>query len=232
VFAAVATFIDKIPGNHVATGFVTLPALSESLGRGECYDLVLLDLGLPGFRGLSALEQYRKQHEATPVVVLSALNDQDVIIEALDMGAMGFIPKTSLPAVLTGAIAFVVGGGVYVPPEALAMRRGGALSSAQRERINAADQSQRVSSTTGPKTPVANPVFGLTLRQRQVLDLLLKGNPNKLICRQLNLSQDTVKTHLRAIFGRLGVNNRTEAVIAAHEFGVQIDYRRQANPMP
>ncbi len=212
---AVAMLVASIAGNHASRGFETLESFESDHAAGSRYDLVLLDLGLPGFAGLEALETYRARHEDTPVVVLSALCDQTTILEALDLGAMGFIPKTSRREVLVSAIELVASGGIYVPPEALARTgsTGSAATPAARPATSPADEQRGMGIGAG-----------LTLRQREVLNLLIKGLPNKLICRELDLSANTVKSHLSAIFRVLDVTNRTQAVIAAQRLGIRVRF--------
>jgi DNA-binding NarL/FixJ family response regulator len=174
VFDALATIVEAIPGDHRASGYPTLEAFEAAVEAGERPDLVMLDLGLPGTQGLSALERYRDRYDEIPVVVLSASSDRDTILRALDLGAMGFVPKTSRREILIGAIELVASGGIYIPPEALSAR-GAAPAGAHEETAPAASR--------GP----AGGLGGLTMRQRDVLMLLIKGMPNKAICRQLDL---------------------------------------------
>jgi len=120
---------------------------------------------------------------------------------ALDLGAMGFIPKTANTRVLLEALQLVLAGGVYVPSEPL--------------RASAA--APRRATVTRPEQ------LGLTLRQADVLKLLVQGKPNKLICRDLKLSEGTVKVHVSAILRALNVRNRTQVVIELARRGVRLD---------
>lgn len=160
-------------------------------------DLVLLDLSLPGVSGMAALEILRERHPATPVVVLSASDDQSTVVNTLDRGAMGFIPKCSANRLILNALRLVMAGGVYVPPQA-------------------------VGGTGQPVRPQASSIgdLGLTGRQAEVLALMVQGKPNKVICRELNLAEGTVKIHVTAILKALNVANRTQAVIAANRLGL------------
>ena len=216
VLEGVGMVLERAEGHHSAKGFESLEAFETDAAAGAAYDLVLLDLGLPHCTGLQALERYRARHDDTPVVVLSAQDDRDTILSALDLGAMGFIPKTSKREVLTSAIELVASGVIYVPPQALARAPvgGGAQAPASRREPALARDAE---------TTFAGGA-GLTLRQREVLNLLIKGLPNKLICRELDLSPNTVKTHLSAIFRVLDVTNRTQAVIAAQRLGIRVRY--------
>ena len=182
---------------------------SEMIAANPDLDLVLLDLSLPGSSGLSALESLREQHPTVPVVVLSARDEPGIVVRALDAGAMGFIPKTSSNELMLSALRLVFSGGVYVPPQALA----GDPESAQ---VPAATPG------AGQTTGMAPSEIGLTERQTEVLSLMLQGKPNKVICRELNLAEGTVKIHVTAILKALGATNRTQAVIAASRLGLRI----------
>jgi DNA-binding NarL/FixJ family response regulator len=173
-------------------------------------DLVLLDLNLPGMHGLAALDDLRARHPALPVVVLSSANDRASVMQALEQGAMGYIPKLSSNEVLISALRLVLSGGIYIPPEILA----------RLESPPAADrQSAAASERSGPprRTPAD---LGLSERQAQVLRLLLEGKSNKLICRELDLAESTVKNHVTLILKALNVTSRTQAVIAAARMGL------------
>ena len=166
-------------------------------------ELVLLDLGLPDRDGLEMLSELGKRYPTTSVVVLSAKQDRDTVMEALDLGALGFIPKSGQREVMLSAFNLIFSGGVYIPPEILnrrepatAPRAAPALSKA-----GAAD-------------------LGLTERQMEVLALMMQGKSNKAISRVLNLAEPTVKIHVSAILKALKVANRTEAVIAATALGL------------
>ncbi len=164
--------------------------------------LVLLDLMLPDGDGLEVLAQLRASHPAVAVVMLSAFNDRENVIKALDSGAQGFITKASTRDVLLGALRLVLAGGTYIPPEVL--------------RPSAAAVPPPRPATQGGPQPAD---LGLTERQLDVLSLMMQGKSNKLICRQLALAEPTVKNHVSAILKALNVTNRTEAVLAATAFG-------------
>jgi len=166
--------------------------------------LILLDLTLPDHDGFSVLAELRERHPAVSIVVLSAVQDPVNVIKALDLGARGYIPKSAQSDVILNALRLVISGGSYVPPEILA---GGELPRAMLRQI-ASDQSQ--------PSPAD---LRLTDRQMEVLALMMQGKNNKTICRALNLAEPTVKTHVTAILKALQVTSRTEAVIAANNFG-------------
>ena len=168
--------------------------------------LILLDLRLPDRDGFDMLAVLRETYPAVGVVMLSAFNDRDNVVRALDQGALGFISKTSSRDVLLGALRLVLAGGVYIPPEIL---------SAAPSSAGAAPQAKPPDS--GP--PPSPTDLGLTERQVDVLALMMLGRSNKLICRALDLAEPTVKNHVSAILKALKVSNRTEAVLAVAALG-------------
>ena len=170
-------------------------------------ELVLLDLGLPDMPGLEALSFLRTHHPVIPVVVISAANDRPSVLEAINRGAMGFIPKSSDSALLTQALQMVMARQVYVPASVFV-----GADSGNEPKPNAS--AQKNDSTLN--------ALGLTARQIEVLSLLVQGLPNKLIARKLNVSEATVKTHVAATFRGLNVGNRTQAVLALGKRGYAI----------
>jgi DNA-binding NarL/FixJ family response regulator len=169
-------------------------------------DLILLDVHLPGMSGLDALATFRENFPEIPVVVMSGSESRDIVMRAIDGGAMGFIPKSQPSRVMINALRLVLAGGVYLPVEILHTPATG----------------------TGATNPPAAGVghvpadFGLTERQNEVLALLVQGKPNKIIARELDLAEGTVKIHLTAILKGLGVTNRTQAVLAVSRHGLKL----------
>lgn len=168
--------------------------------------LVLLDLALPDAVGLEALTRLREQSPERPVVVLSGDESPETVLAAIDRGAAGFVPKTARAGVMQAALRVVLAGGVYLPPEVLGHAR-----AASHESVAAPVASLR-----------DNALAGLSPRQVEVLEMLAAGKPNKVICRELALSESTVKTHLAAIFRKLEVTSRTQAVLAAARLGLRL----------
>lgn len=173
--------------------------------------LILLDLGLPDIDGFDALSQLRERYPEAPVVVLSASEQPETVTRAIDAGAMGFIPKTSSNQLLLNALRLVLMGGVFLPLEVLRQHQG-TPGPALRGAAEAASNGK----TLSPQD------CGLTARQASVLALLVQGKPNKLICRDLNLAEGTVKIHVTAILKALNVSNRTQAVIAVGKLGLKL----------
>jgi DNA-binding NarL/FixJ family response regulator len=176
----------------------------ELIAQNPDISLVLLDMRLPDRDGLEMLATLRESHPAVAIVMLSAFCDRDNVLKSLDAGAQGFIAKTATRDVLLGALRLVLAGGVYIPPEILASTPEPAVPS----------------SPTMPDRSRPKPSdLGLTERQLDVLALMMQGKSNKLICRQLDLAEPTVKNHVSAILKALNVNNRTEAVLAVTALG-------------
>jgi len=173
------------------------------LERHPDLDLLLLDLDLPDAEGMSGLVQIRARAPEVAIIVLSGDAPSGTVLDAIEAGAAGFIPKTSPAGVMQEALRRVLDGGVYLPP-ALARRT--------------------AAGGTGPEAAPApaTDLTHLTPRQCDVLRLLVEGKTNKLICRELELSESTVKTHLASIFRRLGATSRTQAVVAAARMGLQL----------
>jgi DNA-binding NarL/FixJ family response regulator len=167
--------------------------------------LVLLDLGLPDRDGFEVLAEIRERHPTIPVVVLSGHHDRANVVRTLELGALGFIPKTAQRRVLLSAINLVLSGGIYIPPEILSRQE----PLAEPESVG-----------TATKKPASSPLdLGLTDRQVEVLALLMQGKSNKAIGRVLDLAEPTVRNHVTAVLKALDVTNRTEAVLAVVKLG-------------
>ena len=166
-------------------------------------ELVLLDLNLPDRSGFDVLAELRERHPAITVVVLSAHQDRESVAKALDLGALGFIPKSSPRDIMLSAFHLIFCGGVYIPPEILG-------------RPQAAPAPVPATSAR----PLSAAELGLTERQMDVLALMMQGKSNKAICRALDVAEPTVKNHVTAILKTLKATNRTEAVIAAGALGL------------
>lgn len=176
-------------------------AAHAALSLAPDVDLIVLDLTLPTGDGFLLLRDLRREWPGIPLLVLSATHDRATVETALDLGAMGFIPKTANPRVLIDALRLVLSGGVYVPTDCQ-----GGVGSGARARVPARPED-----------------LGLTQRQADVLKLLVQGKPNKLICRDLSLSEGTVKVHVSAILRAFNVHTRTQVVIELARRGVRLD---------
>ncbi|HMN20383.1 MAG TPA: response regulator transcription factor [Ottowia sp.] len=168
------------------------------LGASTDIDLILLDAILPGVHGLQALETLRERYPDVPLVMLSSQEDQATVLRSIQLGAMGFIPKSASSEQMFEALRTVLAHGIYVPPLGLS---GIALPA--------------------PARPCTHPAeLGLTQRQTQVLWLILEGKPMKSIARELGMSHNTAKTHVSAVLRALAVTTRTQAIVAAHRMGL------------
>lgn len=168
----------------------------DSLDEDDSYDLILLDLNMPGMDGLTGLLKLRDETPETPIVVVSANEDKEVVERALTCGAMGFIPKSTPKDEMIAAIRAVLEGGVYRPHD----------TGAERKRSH------------GPSDAELMEGLGsLTRRQRAVLSLLARGRSNKQIAFELDVTNTTVKAHVTAILRKLKVTSRTQAVIVAKQ---------------
>jgi DNA-binding NarL/FixJ family response regulator len=168
--------------------------LFAAVGQDDDFDLILLDLFMPGSNGLTDLVRVRDKVPGTPVVVISSLGDDATIRQAITCGAAGFVPKSSSKSVLLQALQEVLAGRVYTPPPVAA--------SAAPPRRRAAPAPTEADS--GP----------LTGRQTAVMALLATGKSNKEIANTLDISEMTVKAHMTSILRKLGVSTRAQAIVA------------------
>ncbi len=171
--------------------------LNATLGQERDVDLILLDLTMPGVQGFSGLLSLRAQHPELPVVIVSATEEPTVIRRAMEFGASGFIPKSIDVDSIGGAIAAVLAGDTWTPPDV---------------DLNAAEDKETAD--------LVRRLGTLTPQQVRVLTMLSEGLLNKQIAYELNVSEATVKAHVSAILDKLGVDSRTQAVIAAAKIGV------------
>jgi DNA-binding NarL/FixJ family response regulator len=215
----------------------------QCLAEAGAVDLVLLDLHLPDANGFSLMAEWRESHPQMRVLIVSACEDMGEVMRALESGAAGFIPKRTALEVLVHALRLVLSGGIYVPPVALkqapapmvqtSARSAAAPIKLHEPALGAASAGLSLQSVwwpgAAPSEAAAAPMgvgarsaslphqLRLTPRQSEVLSLLLQGQPNKLIARQLNLSVETVKDHVASLLRVLGVSSRTQAVLAASQ---------------
>jgi len=176
-----------------------LEELTATLAREHRVDLILLDLTMPGVQGFSGLVFLRAQHPEIPVVIVSANDDPVVIRRALDFGASGFIPKSLESDQIRAAMQAVLAGDSWAPPDVdLGASEDGAV----------ADLMRRLST--------------LTPQQLRVLMMLSEGLLNKQIAYELGVSEATVKAHVSAVLQKLGVDSRTQAVIATSRIGASL----------
>ncbi len=179
-------------------------ALTLLDNEGE-FDLVLLDLALPGIDGFAGLDILRRRYPAMPVAVVSAFDDLPTITRVLNLGASGFIPKAFSGEALLSAVREILAGNIFRP----AGQPGARLDDA--------------TPVVPSKVSVRPEEVGLTDRQSQVLALMVRGLSNRDIAEQLQLSEGTVKIHVTAIFRALDVNSRTQALVAVARYGIDFE---------
>jgi len=220
ILSALQTVIQGL-GDHVTVvGANSARSAREALAAASDFDLVLLDLQLGDADGFDVLTEFRGAYPALPVVVVSASDRASDVIRAIDLGAMGFVPKRASNDTLFEALHMVMSGGIYVPPMTM-----GTDAPAEPPAAGAASGPLGVvrqsAMDAGFQKPPGIDSLGLTPRQTEVLGLLLKGQPNKLIARELGLSVETVKDHVAAVLRALNVSSRTQAVLAVSQMSQQ-----------
>lgn len=182
-------------------------SLGEALSlarRHDDLDLALLDLELPDAEGLSGLARLREEEPWLAVAIVSAEQHKATILEALGLGAVGYIPKSTPRDTLLVALQQVLDGQIYLPPDIMrsSTRPASSVKSDTQERAR------------------RKALASLTDKQREVLARMIKGESNKMIAFQLNIAETTVKTHVSAILRKLEVTSRVQAILLASEGGV------------
>jgi DNA-binding NarL/FixJ family response regulator len=184
----------------------SLDELTDHLAKADEVDLILLDLSMPGVHGVSGLLYLRAQHPEVPVVIVSASDDAATIRQCLDCGASGFIPKSQPVERIREAIRRIIDGEVWLPPDL-------DLSCVP----------------SGESAELVSRLSTLTPQQVRVLMMLGEGLLNKQIAFKLGVSEATIKAHVSAILQKLGVDSRTQAVIAINRIGTTGDWPRAPN---
>ena len=184
---------DKFDGAEISEAG-SMEGLSETLEVNSETDLVLLDLTMPGVKGFSGLMYLRAQYPEIPVVIVSATEDPASMRRCIEFGASGFIPKSLPVETIRSAVEVVLEGGVWTPPDF---------------DLDAAGD--------GETAELVSRLATLTPQQVRVLMMLSEGLLNKQIAYKLGVSEATVKAHVSAILQKLGVDSRTQAVIAVNK---------------
>lgn len=182
-------FVERVAAGATVAEAGSFQEVME-LQKTETADLVILDLKMPGMNGFQGLVTLRTQYPQTRCVMLSALADRDHVLEAIRLGAAGFIPKHLSGAAMVSALQLVLSGERFIP----SMLVEGGNSPAPGERSG------------------NDLISRLTPRERDILRLLREGLPNKVIANRLDVSEVTVKSHLGNVFRKLGVQNRLQAM--------------------
>lgn len=188
--------LETLKGKFPNTEFCqaeTVEQLNKTLEQHQDADLLLLDLNIPGAHGFNELIHIRQHYPQLPVAVVSAYEDSDTIAQAMNYGASAFVPKSTPVDEIFAAISQVLNGGVWTPPQ-----------------LNS-------SNPPPSKSDMAERIASLTHQQYKILMMFAEGLLNKQIAYELNVSEATIKAHATAIFRKLNVRNRTQAVIALNE---------------
>ncbi len=179
-------------------------------------DLVLLDLNMPGMNGLNGFQTFRKTYPETPVALLSGIAEIEDVQQAMDMGAVGYFPKTLSGRAMLKAIELVLSGEKFIPVD---HATNGLMPSYFSDHNKDARTAPLPMHTKAPRaTPNAG--VNLTPREEEVLELLGRGLSNKDIARELDLQEVTIKLHIRGICRKLDSANRTQAALKAYELGL------------
>jgi two-component system nitrate/nitrite response regulator NarL len=185
-------FLGAAEGFEMGTA-ASYPEAVQRINEDEKYDLVLLDYKMPGMNGLESLREALLLHGGQRVALISGDAKREIAEQALEMGAAGFVPKTLPAKSLINAVRFMAMGEKYAPIDFM---------------------------TANDVTEEHPLVKRLTSREMEVLKGLSAGKSNKEIARDLDLTEPTIKLHIKTLYRKLDVNNRTQAAIAAHDSGL------------
>ncbi len=205
--------LESLESTIVTDLALNMKQMTERLQTGPAYQYAVIDLSLPDGNGIEIIKAAQASQPDIPLIVFSGRIEQDLILRCLSMGVVGYVPKTHYNDLITQAFRMILSGQVYIPRQAVTER--------QQVHYSAMRPIRQV--TSDPRQ------LCLTERQIDVLDLILQGMPNKLICRQLQLAEGTVKVHVSAVLRALGVRNRTQAVIAAGKMGLRVNRTGPSN---
>ena len=200
----VIRFLDKLDPNVVVAQADDYGSLISLLSREEHVDLAIVDLLMPGMESLSQIADVRAAAKGAPVVVLSGMLNPYVVSECLKHGASGCIPKTYNGTAMTNALRVILAGDIHVPSSAGPQRNSRPIAG--------------LNDTPDRRDDIFNT---LTDRQRQVLHHLVEGRSNQQIADELQVTPSTVKFHLKTIYSKLSVTNRTQAVRIASQSGFE-----------
>ncbi|AMW82628.1 MULTISPECIES: response regulator transcription factor [Pseudomonas] len=199
---------DGFPGSEVMETGDLDSALALSQEHDDL-DLILLDLNMPGMHGLNGLINLRNESPTIPVVIVSAEQDKQVVLQAITYGAVGFITKSSPRLQMTEAIQQILNGNVYLPPEIIRSQKIGGQ--------------RRMNDCLGLAPELLQ---ALTRKQLLVLERMTKGDSNKQIAYSLEIAETTVKAHVSAILRKLNVHNRVQAILSAGDIDFGAYLRR------
>lgn len=202
-------FLERVTPDARVVEAATLDEALDKARQCPQLGLAILDLNMPGMDGLNGLSAMLKAHPQVPVVILSGSTHPADAYHSIEAGANGFIPKTMRGETIIGVLRLVLSGEKYVPPYLFDYQH---------------DKSPRDEAENAPGSPLSM----LSKREHDILKLIVDGAPNKVIARALDLQEVTVKAHLRNIFRKLAVSNRTEAARTAILAGITGSGQAQA----
>ena len=183
--------------------------------------LIILDLAMPGMNGLEGARRMMEAHPGIPLVILSGTHDQNLIMQAFNLGIAGFIPKSAGSEVMMNALHLILAGERYMPSHLL-MMDGPASEPTHEIDTPEGDDIPRITESAATEH--------LSNRERTVLELLVGGMTNKEIARALDLQEATVKIHVKNIYRKMGVANRAQAVRTAIQPGWSTAHPHEASP--
>ncbi|WP_025130061.1 response regulator transcription factor [Pseudomonas sp. PH1b] len=199
---------DGFPGSEVMETADLDSALALTQEHDDL-DLILLDLNMPGMHGLNGLITLRNEAPTIPVVIVSAEQDKQIVLQAITYGAVGFITKSSPRSQMTDAIEQILNGNVYLPPDIIRTQK-----------------SQPGRRNSEPPSFPPELLQALTRKQLLVLERMTKGESNKQIAYTLDIAETTVKAHVSAILRKLNVHNRVQAILSAGDIDFGAYLRR------
>jgi DNA-binding NarL/FixJ family response regulator len=206
------------------------------MAAASSYELILIDWylgeGSAKTTGELNMQRLRDVGCTARIVVLSGQTDSALIRQAIEAGAAGFIPKKYGTEIMLAALRVVVSGGIFLPPEAMYERVASTSANAATALAGGTSDVAAKAAASGKASParratdalidIESRFANLTARQAEVYRAVARGLPNKLIARELGITESTVKTHLSAVYAVLGVNNRTQAAFQASREGFRV----------
>ena len=198
----IKSYLDALdPDANVLEAGTLDEALEQACDAGGKLDLVLLDIKMPGMEGLKGIARMKAQVPETPVVVISGYFSRGDVLQAIEEGASGYIPKTLNGEAMVNALRLVFSGETYIPSVVIS------------------ENGTKTGLPVGRGDGKDNPLSRLSDRERQILGHLIDGDTNKQIARRLDLQEITIKIHLRNVYKKLGASNRAGAVRIALQHG-------------
>lgn len=218
---ALVQYIKRANNNAFIDVTHNLEGVWQCLRDGQLYDLVMLDLRMPGMNGINGFRQMREHYPDIRVGLMSGMAETSHVEQVMDLGAVGYFPKTMSGSALLNAIQLVINGERYLPVD----EQGHAIQPSYHD-----DGSPWSFAPYQGRTDKNGETgdYNLTPREIDVLRLLADGISNKEIANALDLQIVTVKLHMRSICRKMGVHNRTQAALKAHEFGYGNEHDNQA----